>query len=238
MPANDTQKLSKSCPSILVVDDDARLRSLLLKYLQENNFEVFAVNSALQAKEIIKLLEFNLIVLDIMMPGETGIELLQSIKPGLTTPVLVLSAKYEVDDRIRGLEVGADDYLAKPFEPKELILRIHAILKRNSPKTHDEILQNFGPWTYNIQSKTLQKSGVVLPLSLVESQLLECFLAHEGQTLSREYLCAVVGESALNHRSVDVQVTRLRRKIENNPKQPNYILTVRNSGYVFWRQHA
>lgn len=223
-------------PHVLVVDDDARLRGLLSQFLMENEFLVTTAHDAADARQKLKYLQYDLIVLDVMMPGETGLALTKSLKAErLLTPVLLLTALGEIEDRITGLEAGADDYLPKPFEPRELLLRVHAILRRVAakPVVANEVLR-FGKWTLDLERGELVDGDAGrLPLTQVEHTLLKALSSKKGEVINREEL-AVLCEMDSAERTIDVQITRLRKKLEEDPKLPKYIQTVRGKGYVLW----
>jgi len=216
---------------ILVVDDDERLRDLLTRYLRENGFLVAAASSAADARLKMTTLSFDLLVLDLMMPGESGLEFADDIRKKSDIPILMLTAMAEAADRITGLEHGADDYLVKPFEPRELLLRINSILKR-LPKPRQAVERvSMGGMAFDLVRGELTDRGNPVRLTDVESALLGTLAGKAGQILSREELIELTGAVG-GGRAVDVQVTRLRRKIENNPKMPRYLQTVRGKGYV------
>ncbi|MDE1901157.1 MAG: response regulator transcription factor [Alphaproteobacteria bacterium] len=224
-------------PHILVVDDDTRLRALLARYLGEQGFVVSTAKDAGDARAKMKSLSYDLMVLDVMMPGETGFDLTRALRRDDVTarplPILLLTAKGETDDRIEGLEAGADDYLMKPFEPRELLLRINAILRR-APKTaaKQKATLKFGAWLYDPERDELRSDVEVVALTGMEAGLMRALAATPGQALSREELIerSAAGQD-INDRTVDVQVTRLRRKIEADAKNPRYLVTVRGEGY-------
>ena len=218
---------------ILVVDDDLRLRELLKQYLTDRGFSVEAACDVNQAQQLLKAQEFDAMILDVMMPGESGLAFTKRLKLANDIPVLLLTAMGDTDDRIAGLEHGADDYLCKPFEPKELLLRLQTILRRNP--TSKKVLQKFklGKFTFNLQRNTLYDGDTPVNLTFAETQLLAYLARHHGQTVSREDL-AEYGGVSLSPRTIDVQVTRLRKKIESNPRQPNYLKTIRHKGYILW----
>lgn len=222
---------------LLIVDDDERIRDLLKKFLQRHGFLVTAARDAAHARRVLEGLEFDLIVLDVMMPGEDGISLTAALRETLTTPILLLTARGETGDRIAGLEAGADDYLVKPFEPKELLLRINAILRRMpetpSEQTVPKIL-HLGPIRYDISRGEMWRGEDLVRLTATESQLMRIFSAQPGVPISRTTLVEELGRDRgqAQERAVDVQVTRLRRKIEPDPKQPRYLQTVRGAGYM------
>lgn len=216
---------------LLIVDDDERLRELLAKFLRTNDFIVSTAKNVPQAKEVLSLFDVDLIILDIMMPGEDGLSYLKTLRSTNLTPVLLLSAKWETHERIDGLEKGADDYLPKPFNPKELLLRIRSILRRMPAIGSQNIL--FGEFSFDPQQGLLLQGSVPLSLSSAEQSLLKIFAKNLGRPLSREDLSSL-SPFPLNPRSIDVQVARLRRKIEPDPANPQYLKTVRHAGYVFW----
>jgi len=224
---------------ILVVDDDKRLRELLRKYLAEQGFRVTVAADAADARRKLDGLVFDLIVMDIMMPGESGLELTRALRQNDDVPVLLLTAMSEPDDRIAGLEGGADDYLVKPFEPRELVLRIRRILRRipAEPSTARREVR-FGNFSFDLDRRTLRRSGQDIRLTAGEAELLAALAAAPGQTLSRDVLgqSGPPGEagrdSGIGSRMVDVQMTRLRRKVEPDPRYPRYLQTVRGTGYA------
>jgi len=225
---------------LLVVDDDERIRTLLQKFLLRNGFWVTAARDAAHARRLLLGLEFDLIVLDVMMPGEDGISLVADLRKRLDTPVLMLTARGETSDRISGLEAGADDYLAKPFEPKELLLRINAILRRMPPEPATRVaprVLKLGPVSYDIERGEMWRGDELVRLTATESQLMRILAGRPGVAFSRQQLVDDIGRGGTEgggaqERAVDVQITRLRRKIEANPKQPRYLQTVRGSGYL------
>lgn len=229
MPADDAH--------ILIVDDDERIRGLLQKFLLRQGFLVTTARDGAHARRLLAGLEFDLIVLDVMMPGEDGISLCRDLRARLATPVLLLTAKGETADRIAGLEAGADDYLAKPFEPKELLLRINAILRRvpqAAPVVVAPKALTLGPLRYDIERGELWQGDKPIRLTATESQLMRIFAAIPGEVITRAKLVEDLGGAAsqVQERAVDVQITRLRRKIEPDPKQPRYLQTVRGAGYM------
>ena len=222
-------------PHILVVDDDTRLRELLRSFLSRNGFRVTVAANAAEARERLDLIDFDLIVLDVMMPGQSGLELATDIRRNDDVPILMLTAMVETKDRIAGLETGVDDYLGKPFEPRELLLRIQNVLKRNRPAAtapggEAARLVSFGPMQFDQELGELTQDGKRVPLTDAETALMRVLSARLGEVLSRETLCRSVG-AAVNERAIDVQVTRLRRKIEPDPSFPRYLRTVRGQGY-------
>jgi two-component system, OmpR family, phosphate regulon response regulator OmpR len=221
---------------LLIVDDDERIRGLLQKFLMRNGFLVSVARDAAQARRILGGLEFDLIVMDVMMPGEDGVTLTRDLRHRMTTPILLLTARGEAANRIEGLEAGADDYLVKPFEPKELLLRINAILRRvPQVKAAEPVRQiiHLGPVRYDLDRGEMWRGEAPVRLTATEAQLMRVFAGALGIAVSREKL---VGESgrvdAAQERAVDVQITRLRRKIEDDPKVPRYLQTVRGEGYM------
>jgi two-component system phosphate regulon response regulator OmpR len=217
-------------PHILVVDDDARLRQLLHRYLVQNGYYVTTAAEAGEAKGKLKNLAFDLVVLDIMMPGQDGLSLTEELRRESEVPILLLTARGAPEDRIAGLEAGADDYLPKPFEPRELLLRFATILRRVQAVRTDDVLR-FGPFTFNRRTGELKRDDEVIHLTTGEIALLQALAAKPGRALSRAEL-GDQGVVAGSDRAVDVQMARLRRKIEDDPRQPRYILTMRGSGYV------
>ncbi len=218
---------------ILVVDDDDRIRELIKEYLENNNFYVTTAKHAEDAKNKIKLIKFDLIILDIMMPGQNGLDLTKEIKSSNDQPIILLTAMGETSDRISGLETGADDYLPKPFEPKELLLRIKNILKRilKKNKNLNPILK-FGSIKVDLQKMSISSKKGEIKLNSAEKSLLETMVLSVGQVFQREQISKIV--SLTKERAVDVMITRLRQKIEPDPKNPKYLQTVRGNGYVLW----
>jgi two-component system phosphate regulon response regulator OmpR len=222
---------------LLIVDDDERIRGLLQKYLIRNGFLVSAARDAAHARRLLAGLSFDLLVLDVMMPGEDGMSLTRSLRETLDTPILLLTARGDTEDRIRGLEAGADDYLGKPFEPKELLLRINAILRRvpvAEPANHAPQVLMLGPVRYDVERGKLWRGEEPVRLTATEAQLMRIFAARPGEPVSRSKLVEDLGRGLgqAQERAVDVQITRLRRKIESDPRQPRYLQTVRGSGYM------
>ncbi|MBL9048741.1 MAG: response regulator transcription factor [Tabrizicola sp.] len=220
---------------LLIVDDDERIRGLLQKFLIRNGFLVSVARDAVQARKILGGLEFDLIVMDVMMPGEDGVTLTRDLRKRMQTPILLLTARGEAANRIEGLEAGADDYLVKPFEPKELLLRINAILRRvPQAKAAEPVRQviHLGAVRYDVDRGEMWRGEVPVRLTATEAALMRIFAAQPGVALSRERLVAEQGEDAAQERAVDVQITRLRRKIEDDPKVPRYLQTVRGEGYM------
>jgi len=224
-------------PHLLIIDDDERIRGLLQKYLMRNGFLVSSARDAAHARRILSGLEFDLIVMDVMMPGEDGISLTRALRQDIVTPILLLTARGETEDRIAGLEAGADDYLAKPFEPKELLLRINAILRRMpeaAPADTGPKVLTLGAIRYDIERGEMWQGDDLIRLTATESQLMKIFSAWPNEPISRVKLVEDLGRDRgqAQERAVDVQITRLRRKIESDPKQPRYLQTVRGAGYM------
>ncbi|HEV2303552.1 MAG TPA: response regulator [Stellaceae bacterium] len=218
-------------PHLLVVDDDARLRDLLRRYLTESGFRVTTAGNAAEARANLASLAFDLVVLDVMMPGESGLDLTRALRAERTVPVLLLTAMAEPEDRVNGLEHGAEDYLSKPFEPRELVLRIRNILQRR-PATDGAAREiRFGDCRFDLARGELLRGGDVVHLTTAEAGLLAALAQNAGEPLSREELSQGAQFSG-NVRNVDVQMTRLRRKIERDPRFPRYLQTVRGTGYV------
>lgn len=229
--------MTEPAPHLLIVDDDERIRGLLRKFLMRHGFLVSVARDAGHARRVLAGLDFDLIVLDVMMPGESGVELTRALRQTHTTPILLLTAKGETPDRIEGLEAGADDYLPKPFEPKELLLRINAILRR-VPEAEPEATQpkvvTMGPVRYDLERAELSRGGLPIRLTATEVQLMRIFAENLRKPVSRTKLVEDLGRDGgqAQERAVDVQITRLRRKIESDPKQPRYLQTVRGEGYM------
>jgi two-component system phosphate regulon response regulator OmpR len=222
---------------VLVVDDDARIRSLLQKFLARAGFLVTVARDAAHARRLLEGLEFDILVLDVMMPGESGLELTASLRETLSTPILLLTARGEADDRILGLEAGADDYLAKPFEPRELLLRINAILRRvpkPAPKAEPPRTLQLGAARYDLNRGELWRGRDLVRLTATEASLLRLLAARPHEPVTRAELIEDLGGGAAEaqERAVDVQITRLRRKLEDDPRAPRYLQTVRGSGYM------
>ncbi|MFO1208158.1 MAG: response regulator [Amaricoccus sp.] len=229
--------MSEEQPHVLVVDDDERLRELLRKFLARNGFMVTTARDAAHARRLLEGLEFDLMVLDVMMPGEDGLQLTAGLRETMTTPILLLTARGDADDRIRGLEAGADDYLGKPFEPRELLLRINAILRRvpkPQPKTEPPKTLQLGEVRYDMGRGELWRGRDLIRLTATEAMLMRIFAARAHEPVTRQELVEDLGGGVAEaqERAVDVQITRLRRKIEEDPKAPRYLQTVRGSGYM------
>jgi two-component system phosphate regulon response regulator OmpR len=219
-------------PHILVVDDDTRIRNLLKKYLSDNGYMVTTAADAAEARRQMTALQFDLLVVDVMMPGEDGLSLTRGIRAASTVPILMLTAMGESADRIHGLELGVDDYVAKPFEPKELVLRIGSILRRAPPvETAPKMELRFGECRYDLARQKLTRSGITVHLTAGEAELMMILAQQAGKAVDRSML-AVGGEAEANPRTIDVQITRLRRKLEPDSRQPRYLQTVRGTGYM------
>ncbi len=223
--------MDKLIAHILVVDDDDGIRSLVKKYLIENDFLVSTAENAENAFEKIKLIKFDLIILDIMMPGKNGLEFIQENKTKIETPIILLTAKGEANERIEGLELGADDYLPKPFEPKELILRIKNILNKTKKINQKRVIE-FKNIKIDLNKLLILKNGLENKINNTEKIILEKMINNPGKTFSREYIGNLIDLD--KERSIDVIITRLRKKIEENPKSPKFLQTIRGAGYVLW----
>lgn len=222
---------------ILVVDDDPRLRSLLQKFLTRSGFMVSGARDAGHARNLLRSLDVDLIVLDVMMPGEDGLALTTSLRQTMTTPILLLTARGDAEDRIRGLEAGADDYLGKPFEPRELLLRISAILRRvpkPAPASEPPKTLHLGEMRYDMGRGELWRGPEMIRLTATEAMLMRMLAARPHEPVSRQELVEDLGGgiAEAQERAVDVQITRLRRKLEDDPKTPRYLQTVRGAGYM------
>ena len=216
---------------ILVVDDDDKIRNLVKKYLEENQFLVTTAKDAINAKKKLEIVKFDLLILDIMMPGESGLSLTREIKKNNPTPIILLTARGETQDRIKGLELGADDYLGKPFEPKELLLRIKNILnKTKTPALPEEMY--IGNALINLKKLNIKINNQINKINPQEKKVLEKMLGSPGKVFSRDDIGKIIKIS--KERSIDVMITRLRQKVESNPKNPKYLQTIRGSGYVLW----
>ena len=216
---------------ILIVDDDNRIRSLLKDYLKDNNYIVSSAEDSIQAKNKLKYFKFDIIVLDVMMPGQNGYELTKEIKEKMKVPIILLTAKGEVENRIKGLEIGADDYLGKPFEPKELLLRIKNIINNNN-KINLNSKYNIGSAEIDLDKMVIKLNDNLNKINNSEKKVLIEMLANSGKTFSREEIGKISVIS--QERSIDVMITRLRQKLEVSPKNPKYLQTIRGSGYVLW----
>ena len=223
--------MNKNIFHILVVDDDDRIRDLIKHYLEENNFLVTSAKDALDARKKLEIVKFDILILDIMMPGESGLSLTKEVKKKGSTPIILLTAKGETQDRIKGLELGADDYLGKPFEPKELLLRIKNILyKIQKPILADEIY--IGNTIVNLKKLEIKINNKIKKINPQEKKVLEKMLESPGKIFSRDNIGKIINIS--KERTIDVMITRLRQKIEFNSKNPKYLQTIRGSGYVLW----
>ena len=216
---------------ILVVDDDDGIRQIVKQYLNQNNYLVTTAKNAEEALKKIEIVKFDLIVLDIMMPGKTGLEFTNENKNKIDTPIILLTAKGEASDRIEGLEVGADDYLPKPFEPKELILRIKNILSKTKTKISKRVIE-FGSIKIDLKKLFIHKNEKILKINNAEKTILEKMINSPGKIFKREEIINLIELD--KERSIDVIITRLRKKIEENPKSPKYLQTIRGEGYVLW----
>ena len=216
---------------ILIVDDDDRIRDLLKDYLSENNYIVSTSENAQEAKKKLEFLKFDILILDVMMPGQNGYDLTQEIKKKIKVPIILLTAKGEAENRIKGLEIGADDYISKPFEPKELLLRIKNIIKFTN-KINLKNKYNIGNAEIDLNKMTIFFAGKRMKINNAEKNVLTEMLSNPGKTFSRKEIGKI---SEINQeRSIDVMITRLRQKIEAHPKNPKYLQTIRGSGYVLW----
>ncbi len=216
---------------ILVVDDDEGIRSLVKKYLNENRYLITTANNAEDASEKIKIIKFDLIILDIMMPGKSGLEFIEEIKKSLDTPVILLTAKGEASERVEGLEIGADDYLAKPFEPKELLLRIKNILDKTKRSDLKRVIE-FENIKIDLNKQLIKKNNIEFKINNTEKIILEKMINNPGKTFDRMEIGKYINLD--KERSIDVIITRLRKKIELDPKNPKFLQTIRGAGYVLW----
>tara|TARA_B100000315_G_scaffold248513_1_gene278476 strand:- start:864 stop:1541 length:678 start_codon:yes stop_codon:yes gene_type:complete len=223
--------MNKNIFHILAVDDDDRIRDLVKQYLEENNFLVTTAKNAQDAREKLEIIKFDILVLDIMMPGESGLSLTKEIKKINQIPIILLTAKGETQDRIEGLEFGADDYLGKPFEPKELLLRIKNILNKTRVQSLPEKI-SIGNSLVNLKRLNIKTKGEIKKINPQEKKILEKMLESPGRVFSRNDIGKIINIS--KERTIDVVITRLRQKIESNPKNPKYLQTIRGSGYVLW----
>ena len=223
--------MNKNKFHILVVDDDDRIRDLVKEYLEENNFFVTTAKDAFDAKKKLELVKFDILILDIMMPGESGLSLTKEVKEKNPTPIILLTAKGETQNRIEGLELGADDYLGKPFEAKELLLRIKNILQKvQKPILPNEIY--IGSTIINLKKLEIKINNKIKKINPQEKKVLEKMLESPGKIFSRSDIGKII--NILKERTIDVMITRLRQKIESNPKNPKYLQTIRGAGYVLW----
>ena len=216
---------------VLVVDDDDGIRSLVKKYLNENDYLVTTANSAEDANEKVNIIKFDLIILDIMMPGKSGLEFIQENQKKLKTPIILLTAKGQANERIEGLEIGADDYLPKPFEPKELILRIQNIISKTKIKDPKRVIE-FESIKIDLNKQLIFKKNVEFKINNTEKKILENMINNPGKTFSRDDIGSLIDLD--KERSIDVIITRLRKKIEIDPKNPKFLQTIRGAGYVLW----
>ncbi|UVC07043.1 response regulator transcription factor [Rhizobium sp. TH2] len=226
----ELEPMPDDAPHLLIVDDDTRIRELLQKFLSGKGFRVTVAADAAEARRKLKGLDFDLLVLDVMMPGETGLALTKSLREIRDIPVILLTARAEAESRIAGLEAGADDYLPKPFEPRELVLRINNILKRSVNPSKPKIDQLiFGPFTFSLVKKELRRGASLVGLTGREQDIMMIFAANAGQTIARHELAGTGAD--VGERTIDVQINRLRRKIEEDPGNPVWLQTVRGIGY-------
>jgi two-component system, OmpR family, phosphate regulon response regulator OmpR len=223
--------MDKFIAHILVVDDDDGIRSLVKKYLNENGYLITTADSAEDAAKKIKIIEFDLIILDIMMPGKNGLEFIRENKKRLETPIILLTAKGEANERIEGLEIGADDYLPKPFEPKELTLRIQNIIKKTKKSDLKRVIE-FENIKIDLNKQLIFKNDIEYKINNTEKMILDKMINNPGKTFSREDIGMLIDLD--KERSVDVIITRLRKKIEIDPKKPKFLQTIRGAGYVLW----
>ena len=217
---------------ILIIDDDEKIRDLLKQYLKNNNFFVSTAINASDAEEKLKIIKFDLAIIDIMMPGKDGLQLTKEIREKIDLPIILLTAKGEPEDRVRGLELGAEDYLPKPFEPKELLLRIKNVIKRIRKNKYVITSIKIGKANINMKRMEIQKEKKIIKINASEKILLENMIGSAGKIFSREEISKIT--NLTQERSIDVLVTRLRQKIEPDPKNPKYLQTVRGTGYVLW----
>jgi len=223
--------MNKNTFHILVVDDDDRIRELVKEYLEEKKFLVTSAKDAFDAKKKLEIIKFDIIILDIMMPGKSGLDLTKEIKENNPIPIILLTAKGETQNRIEGLELGADDYLGKPFNPKELLLRIKNILSKvQKPILSDEIY--IGNALVNLKKSDIKINDKLIKINPQEKKVLNKMLESPGKVFSREDIGKIINIS--KERTIDVMITRLRQKIETNPKNPKYLQTIRGAGYVLW----
>ena len=224
-----TRQLADDAPHLLLVDDDRRIRDLLSRFLSGEGYRVTTASSAGDARAKLLGLHFDLLILDVMMPGETGFDLARFIRTSSSVPIIMLTARHEAEARIEGLQIGADDYVAKPFEPRELILRIGNILKRSAPPPVETLEQiAFGPYVYHLDRGELRQGEEIIHLTDREREMLRILAAAPGETVPR---AALTGGGTVNERAVDVQINRLRRKIERDPANPLFLQAVRGIGY-------
>jgi len=225
-----SQSLEEKAPHILVVDDDDRIRILLKRYLSENGLRISTARDAAEARDLLGSVEFDLLIIDVMMPGMSGFDLTEKIRAASNVPILLLTARGLPEDRIEGLERGADDYLSKPFEPRELLLRIGALLRRSRPIARDRQMLVFGDTTFEPGRGELRRGGELIKLTAGELALLRVLAAKPGEAISR--LALAEQTATPMERSIDVQITRIRKKIEDDPRTPIFLQTVRGVGYM------
>ena len=223
--------MDKNTFHILVVDDDDKIRELVKRYLEENQFLVTTANNAEDAKRKLSIIKFDILILDIMMPGQSGLSLTKEIRKISSTPIILLTAKGEVENRIQGLEFGADDYLGKPFDPKELLLRIKNILNKIAKNSLQEKIY-IGKALINLKKLNIKINNKIKKINIAEKKVLQEMLGSPGKVFSRDSIGKIINIS--KERTIDVMITRLRKKIEMNPKKPKYLQTIRGSGYVLW----
>ncbi len=223
--------MGKNISHILVVDDDNKIRELVKQYLEENDFLVTTAKDSADAKRKVEIIKFDILILDIMMPGESGLSLTREIKKNSSTPIILLTAKGEVENRIKGLEFGADDYLGKPFDPKELLLRIKNILSKTKKTDLKEEIY-IGIALINLKKLNIKINNKIKKINIAERKILENMLQAPGKVFSRNEIGKIINIE--KERTIDVMITRLRQKIESNPKNPKYLQTIRGSGYVLW----
>lgn len=226
----EIQPVSDDASHILVIDDDKRIRHLLSQFLRKNDFRVSIAANAAEARHILTAINFDLLIIDVMMPGEDGLSLTRSLRQNAQVPILMLTALSETENRINGLEAGVDDYLPKPFDPRELLLRVNAVLRRGAVPAEAKIEQiSFGPYIFFIPRRELKKAGETVHLTDKEQEIMAIFAENMGETVPRQALAGETGE--VGERTIDVQINRLRRKIEDNPANPLWLQTVRGIGY-------
>ncbi len=230
MAMAELNKVEESAAHVLIVDDDDRIRVLLKRYLSEHGFRTSTAGNAAEARRLMRSVEFDLLILDVMMPGESGFDLTKSVRAASNVPILLLTARGLPEDRIEGLERGADDYLSKPFEPRELVLRTNALLRRARPGALNRKALTFGDCTFSVGRGELRRNGELVKLTASEAGLLKALAQKPGEAISRQALAEQTSTSL--ERSVDVQVTRLRKKIEEDPRAPIFLQTVRGIGYA------
>jgi two-component system, OmpR family, phosphate regulon response regulator OmpR len=228
-PARAARQLADDAPHLLLVDDDRRIRDLLSRFLSGEGYRVTTASSAIDARAKLLGLHFDLLILDVMMPGETGFDLARFIRTSSSVPIIMLTARHEAEARIEGLQIGADDYVAKPFEPRELVLRIGNILKRSAPPPVEALEQiAFGPYVFHLERGELRQGEEIIHLTDREREMLRILAASPGETVPR---AALTSGGTVNERAVDVQINRLRRKIEQDPANPLFLQAVRGIGY-------